>query len=126
VADDEGVSPVLGTILMIAITVVVAGVLFVISNDLSKPDDKTPAVSFIQDKGDGTVLIVKAPVEPNAVKWSAFRLEGNCDPLLNGEPLPPPPDELVKGGDLLSGCHHEEDLVIVHIETATVIYDVDF
>jgi flagellin-like protein len=125
-ADDEGVSPVLGTILMIAITVVVAGVLFLISNDLSKPDDKTPQVSFIQDKGEGTVMVTKAPTEPHLIQWKVFLIRGSCTPLLNGDPLPPPADELVKGGDTLSGCEKDQDLVIVHRESSTVIYDVDF
>ena len=58
---DEAVSPVIGVILMVAITVVLAAVVFVLVSNLSKgTGDTTPAVSFQQNDGTDRLEVTSA------------------------------------------------------------------
>ena len=49
--DDRGVSPVIGTILMVAIAVVLAAVMFVVVTQITKSKgDSPPDMAFIRDE----------------------------------------------------------------------------
>jgi flagellin-like protein len=66
-ANDEAVSPVIGVILMVAITVVLAAVVFVLVSNLSKNSNQSaPNISFSQDKSAKTLTVISADV----AKWS--------------------------------------------------------
>lgn len=56
----EAVSPVIGVILMIAITVVVAGVLFVIVKQVGDTNTQAPSIQFVRDNQNGQLTVVKA------------------------------------------------------------------
>jgi flagellin-like protein len=65
-ANDEAVSPVIGVILMVAITVVLAAVVFVLVSNLSKNSNQSaPNISFNQDKAGKTLTIISA----DAADW---------------------------------------------------------
>jgi flagellin-like protein len=60
-ANDEAVSPVIGVILMVAITVVLAAVVFVLVSNLSKNSNQSaPNISFNQNKSAKTLSIISA------------------------------------------------------------------
>jgi flagellin-like protein len=59
--NDEAVSPVIGVILMVAITVVLAAVVFVLVSNLGKGTDAKPQVGFTKDEqgaAEGGILTV--------------------------------------------------------------------
>ena len=60
---DEAVSPVIGVILMVAITVVLAAVVFVLVSNLSKSGQKAPDVAFSTDETRDRITIVTAQNE---------------------------------------------------------------
>ncbi|MEW5760170.1 MAG: type IV pilin N-terminal domain-containing protein [Candidatus Thermoplasmatota archaeon] len=69
---EEGVSPVIATILMVAITVVLAGVLIVYLPTLQKTEKAKPTVSFrvtVKDNGDWKVTI-----EGGKLAWGNMQL----------------------------------------------------
>jgi archaeal type IV pilus assembly protein PilA len=68
---DEAVSPVIGVILMVAITVVLAAVVFVLVSNLSKgANDAAPKIGFTKSGvGNSTVLTV---ISAEPVLWSAL------------------------------------------------------
>lgn len=65
--NDEAVSPVIGVILMVAITVVLAAVVFVLVNNLSANTINEPAnLSFSYKDSDHTFTLIEAPSSPVA------------------------------------------------------------
>lgn len=61
---DEAVSPVMGTILMVAITVVVAATLFIVARSITGSDEgASPYVQFIRDSQSGELRIVRVSSE---------------------------------------------------------------
>src|ERR1700738_2716657 len=68
--NEEAVSPVIGVILMVAITVVLAAVVFVLVSNLSKNSNASaPNISFSQDKSGKTLTIVSA----DAANWKDIK-----------------------------------------------------
>lgn len=59
-ADEEAVSPVVGVILMVAITVVLAAVVFVLVNNLGKGGENKPNIGFAQNSAARTLTITTA------------------------------------------------------------------
>ncbi len=57
---DEGVSPVLGVILMAAITVVLGATVFVIVQGFGQGADQAPTIQFVRDNLNGQLIVVKA------------------------------------------------------------------
>ncbi|MEK6975245.1 MAG: type IV pilin N-terminal domain-containing protein [Candidatus Thermoplasmatota archaeon] len=66
---DEAVSPVIGVILMVAITVVLAAVVFVLVSNLSKSGQKAPDVAFSTDETRDRFTLVTAQ---NELQYSDF------------------------------------------------------
>jgi flagellin-like protein len=58
--EEEAVSPVIGVILMVAITVVLAAVVFVLVSDLGNTDEAAAAVSFSKDEGTDRIEVISA------------------------------------------------------------------
>jgi archaeal type IV pilus assembly protein PilA len=58
--DDEAVSPVIGVILMVAITVVLAAVVFVLVNNLGEGAESAPVISFTKSESADSLSIVTA------------------------------------------------------------------
>jgi archaeal type IV pilus assembly protein PilA len=59
-SEEEAVSPVIGVILMVAITVVLAAVVFVLVQNLSQGGESKPDLGFIQNKSQKTLTITSA------------------------------------------------------------------
>lgn len=53
-ANEDAVSPVIGVILMVAITVVLAAVVFVLVSDLGEGGEAAPQISFTKNSGSYT------------------------------------------------------------------------
>src|SRR5687767_3704005 len=68
-ADEEAVSPVVGVILMVAITVVLAAVVFVLVNQLGGASEKAPDMGFTKDNSGATISVIKAPVGNDAIVY---------------------------------------------------------
>ncbi|MHB1261281.1 MAG: type IV pilin [Thermoplasmatota archaeon] len=56
---DEAMSPVIGTILMVAISVVLAGVAFTLFFGIGKHTDSSPPLQFYRDQNSGTLTVSK-------------------------------------------------------------------
>jgi flagellin-like protein len=77
--DDKAVSPVIAVILMVAITVVLAGVLYVWVTSLSTTEDKVENIVATLDQGDGNmtsgVLFVIQKGSGDSVKIADYRFK---------------------------------------------------
>jgi flagellin-like protein len=59
-ADEEGISPVLGTLLAVAITVLLGGTVFVVATQFNGPKDNAPSMQFLIDNRSGQIQILRA------------------------------------------------------------------
>jgi flagellin-like protein len=90
--NEEAVSPVIGVILMVAITVVLAAVVFVLVSNLSKNSNTAaPNMTFNQDNSGHKLTVVSADA---SAKWTNVKqtMTGGCTVNLNGS-----------GGSITSG-----------------------
>ncbi len=70
--NEEGVSPVIATILMVAITVVLAATLYVMVSDIGGDSDTTEALGgSMDDKSDGWLI----NINKGSVDWDANDIE---------------------------------------------------
>ena len=97
--NEEAVSPVIGVILMVAITVVLAAIVFVLVTRLSDTSESTPNVSFTEKDEGATLMVASAP---SGLDWADFTVDG-CTTVPTGS---------VDAGDLLEEC----------VEAVTVSY----
>src|ERR1051326_2014452 len=82
--NEEAVSPVIGVILMVAITVVLAAVVFVLVSNLSKNSNTAaPNITFNQDNSAHTLTIVSADASAD---WTNVKqtMTGGCTVKLGG------------------------------------------
>lgn len=100
------VSPVIGVILMVAITVVLAAIVFVLVSELSaNQTDSAPRLGF---QANATALmVVNAPL---GLDWSEFTIAG-CGGIPTGS---------VDAGDEITGC--VERVTITHKPSNSVVY----
>jgi flagellin-like protein len=104
--NDEAVSPVIGVILMVAITVVLAAVVFMLVMNLSKNNtNSSPTISFSQSKNNLTVISATS-----GVVWYDLEVNG-CLNVPIGE---------VKAGNVISGCG--KNVTIRYIPSNSLIY----
>ncbi len=71
--DREGVSPVIATILMVAITVVLAAVLYVMVMDFQEPPDFGLGLTFDQEDRTTTTISLSVVTAPNDAKVEGTR-----------------------------------------------------
>lgn len=102
--NEEAVSPVIGVILMVAITVVMAALVFVLVSDLTEFGDPAPDVQFVRDSGD--LVVFKAP---SGLDWSEFTVNGCTAPT-----------GALDAGDRLTAC--TGNVTVTHVESNTLIY----
>ncbi len=144
---DEAVSPVIGVILMVAITVVLAAVVFVLVNDLGSGADSAPTMGFSADEGDDRLNVDKAP--QGTVPWSdmALGVQGSSVTIcaqLNGAPDNATTTtcntfttanftstNAIAGGDYLEFCSANGQLsdvtiVLTHTPSGQVVKRTDF
>ncbi len=75
--EEEAVSPVIGVILMVAITVVLAAVVFVLVSDLGGGDaNAQPAISWKQSEAGDYAEVTSAEADAD---WSEFELKMSQD-----------------------------------------------
>jgi archaeal type IV pilus assembly protein PilA len=121
--NDEAVSPVIGVILMVAITVVLAAVVFVLVSNLGKGSEKAPNVSFNKDSSARTLTVVQA--DPG-VTWDDFTASGTCSPTINGGAYAASSTDTVSGGDVIGGCTAGQTFSLTHIATNSLVYTTTF
>jgi flagellin-like protein len=82
--NDEAVSPVIGVILMVAITVVLAAVVFVLVSNLGGDSNTAPAVSWNKNESSDELSVVTASSNAD---WSNLEIDGdaNFEYSINGE-----------------------------------------
>jgi archaeal type IV pilus assembly protein PilA len=110
VPDESAVSPVIGVILLVAITVVLSATVFVMvmafKDDSARP---APTLTMSKDQAESEAQVVRAG---GGLDWfEDMRVSGSCTPLLNGAAFPTAPGRPVRGGDVLT-CAPGEDLQI--------------
>ncbi len=123
--NEEGVSPVVGVILMVAITVVLAAVVFVLVNGLGGAGSQAPTLGMTQNNNDREITIIDPDAafgtltygaDPNNVFWN-----GACAvDTINGAVFAA--GATVTGGDVLgTDCASGETINIIHVQSGKVL-----
>ena len=141
---DEAVSPVIGVILMVAITVVLAAVVFVLVSNLSKGGQKAPDVSFSTDETRDRITLVTAA---SGLNWDDFKIKAtvptgetvnyvlNVDGSTADTDLSSVYSQLASAaftaGDFLDFCgtttvDGTTTIQLLHTESNTVVYETQF
>jgi len=105
--DKTAVSPVIAVILMVAITVVMAAVVFVLVSDIGGQNESAPNIGFTKE-GDGLMVTSVDRV----VSWGDLVVTG-CDTV-------PSDNETVDAGDRVTDC--DGDVLVVHRGSNTLLY----
>jgi archaeal type IV pilus assembly protein PilA len=74
-ANDEAVSPVIGVILMVAITVVLAAVVFVLVSNLGKTSSSTPTFQLTRDEATDRLSVLSADSDAD---WNRLAIKGSA------------------------------------------------
>lgn len=104
--NNEAVSPVIGVILMVAITVVLAAIVFILVSNLGKGTEESPRVSLGTDDHGGNFTVLQAP---SGLDWADFS-STTCTL----------PTGLVHAGDELTDCGGS--LRLVYEPSNAVVY----
>ncbi len=104
--DASGVSPVIGVILMVAVTVVLAAAVFTIVGRMASNQQAAPQMQFTTDDQGASWLLIAAP---NGLDWSEFTVTGCTVPTGS-----------VDAGDTLTGC--TPPVTVSHKATNTVVF----
>lgn len=105
-SSNDGVSPVIGVILMVAITVVLAASVFIMLNNLGGDNADVPSIT-LQETDTDKYLITHAS---DGLMWSELSVV-SCDIVPVGEVL---------AGQYLIDC--DDNFIITYLPTNTVIY----
>ncbi len=73
--EEEAVSPVIGVILMVAITVVLAAVVFVLVSDLGSDSNAPSAVKFQKDEANDRIKVVSAE---STADWDKIEVKADA------------------------------------------------
>jgi flagellin-like protein len=139
---DEAVSPVIGTILMVAITVVIAAVVFVFVSGFDEPAN-APAVSVSADDLDDRLVFIRADPDLKSddfeIRISVAGGFGYNEAAANVGPtdlaaftfVPVGPDSLeLGGGDSIFLCAdspaQDVQVALRHRESVTMVYEETF
>jgi len=107
---------------MVAITVVLGAVAFVLVDSLSDQEDTPPLPAF--SKKGGVLTVERAD---QGLDWfDDFTRGGSCTPLLNGVAWPSASGTPITAGDRISGCQPGEDFTLAHTATGTLTYRTTF
>jgi flagellin-like protein len=106
---DSALSPVIGVILLVAITVVLSATVFVVAGRFQEgAAEPGPHILMETDQGTQEVRVVRGDGD---LDWMDLGFDGSCTPTLNGAPFPTASGQAVRAGDVL-GCAAGEDLEI--------------
>ena len=123
--NDEAVSPVIGVILMVAITVVLAAVVFVLVSNLGEGSESAPNISFNKDSADRTLTVVQA----EDAEWGDFAIspDDDCTAMRGGNTLTA--TDTIEAGDVID-CSDNTDtsftVTITHTPTNSLVYSTTF
>lgn len=108
---DQAVSPVIGVILMVAITVILAAIVFVLVSNLAEESPtQTPHITMLSDgRGNYTVQSVS-----QELPWDEVLLTGGCMPVGTIE-------EFIHAGNEIH-CNPGVKLTIVHRPSDSIAY----
>lgn len=119
---DEAVSPVIGVILMVAITVVLAAVVFVLVSNLGEGSEAAPDMGFTADDTAATATVVRAPPLSEGLLWGThIVIAGDCAPANAGVQ----DGQAVDAGDVID-CASGDSLTVTHVQTNTLLYSHTF
>lgn len=129
--NDEAVSPVIGVILMVAITVVLAAVVFVLVSNLGKSSDKAPDVAFLADENDNSITVTKADT---GLTWDDFTIKVGSSDNPAGTAVDdtdslcssPAGADNFTAGTGLGDCPANLKITIVHTASNSVVYTKTF
>jgi flagellin-like protein len=144
--DDRALAPVVGTILVIAISIVLAGGLFFMSKYIAKPPEKAPTVTFTWNELDDRLQVVT--VDPDVLRShyqlqltvaGDFEFSGPVQPggdalaALQFTPLGGaangPADAPLRAGEAITICAtaatEDVEIAVRHGDTTNVIYRID-
>jgi flagellin-like protein len=112
--DGEAVSPVIGVILMVAITVVLAAVVFVLVSNLSKNSNTTaPNVTFQQDQTAHKLTIVSADASASWANVKQTTTGAGCSVKFQGTTT------VTSGSTVATGSISAGDFLIVSTTTTS-------
>lgn len=137
---DDAVSPVIGVILMVAITVVLAAVVFVLVSDLGDQGSNAPDLGFSKDEQDDQLTVSRADTGLN---WTEFEIRADQDVTytLNGlnstdlaeNVADEGPARNLRGGDVFAFCGtgataslEDVTITIRHIESNSQVASFEF
>lgn len=110
--NEDAVSPVIGVILMVAITVVLAAVVFVLVSRLADdPGSQAGKINFSKDESQDRLTVVGSE---GPGQWAAYSISG-CSNANSGN---------ITAGQQLTGCSGR--VTVVFDETNTLVYETDF
>jgi flagellin-like protein len=129
--DDRAVAPIIGVLLAVGITVLLGGVVYLVSTTLtarSQDQHIAPRIGFVRTISG--IQVASTPADP-PVDWLAdLRIAGTCVSnthlTLNTVAWPPAAGTKVSPGDTLGGCAQGESITISHPATNTVVYTYQF
>lgn len=105
--DSHAVSPVIGVILMVAITVVLAAVVYVMVQNIGSQPEATPTVSLQTTDQGQTFRVLSADT---GLVWSDF----------TASPCTTIPTGALTAGQQLTGCGGK--VALVHVPTNRLLY----
>ena len=125
--DEEAVSPVIGVILMVAITVVLAAVVFVLVTKLSgSGNQNTPVIGFGFDDSNARTATVNSA--PNSISWGDITVTCSAGTAAaetaDGTAITihdPNTTTTVAAGDVVSGCDAGATLTLTYIPSNGII-----
>lgn len=112
----DAVSPVIATIVLVAIAVTMSGVVFMmVSVFTNERQEATPAVGLEKNSDAGTLQVVKVVSQASVLKWEDLEVSGCSTAGLSGA---------VDPSDRLTGC--SGDVTIVHTPTKSLLFVTNF
>jgi len=141
--DDQAVSPVIGVILMVAITVVLAAVVFVLVSELASEKREAPAaIGFSKDEANDRIDVARAEAD---LDWSQLEIRSaalvaglvydrNAAAGLGDTAVTSVPTALsaksLDGGDYLEFCAtlpaSDVEILLLHPASNAVVYRATF
>ena len=107
--DETAVSPVVGVVLMVAITAALSAMVSYVLADLEEQTEAPAHVTLWTVPASPEARVMQADL---GLDWATdVVVSGSCTPLLNGGPFPTEAGTPVSAGDVLT-CAAGEDLVV--------------
>lgn len=125
-SDAEGVTPVIGTLMMVAIVVVLSGGVAFVMGEMGAPGEGPPPIGFMKDAAGPSLTVVKAPIASDVVYYGDLAFAGDCTATgVNGDAWDAA--VLVRPGDVIgTDCASGDSLLVRHVATNALVFEADF